>query len=121
MSKFRFREPSIIPGFRVTFGFTLFWLFVIVIIPIVGIYYRTFELDWAGFVSIVTGPRFLAAMRLSFGASLLAALFNVFIGVLVAWVLVRRSALRASDRSGRHFAYGHLRSKRLGRQPFRAV
>jgi sulfate/thiosulfate transport system permease protein len=91
MSKFRFREPSIIPGFRVTFGFTLFWLFVIVIIPIVGIYYRTFELDWAGFVSIVTGPRFLAAMRLSFGASLLAALFNVFIGVLVAWVLVRYS------------------------------
>ncbi|TYR36398.1 sulfate ABC transporter permease subunit CysT [Mesorhizobium microcysteis] len=89
MAQFRFREPSIIPGFRVTFGFTLFWLFLIVIIPILGIYYRTFELDWAGFTSIVTGQRFLAALRLSFGASLLAAMFNVVIGVLIAWVLVR--------------------------------
>jgi sulfate transport system permease protein len=85
----RFREPSIIPGFRLTFGFTIFYLAIIVIIPIVGLYLRMFELDWPSFVAIVTGPRFVAAMQLSFGASLLAAAFNVVVGVIVAWVLVR--------------------------------
>ncbi len=89
MARIRFREPSIIPGFRLTFGFTIFYLSLIVIIPIVGLYLKTFELDWPGFVRIVTGQRFLAALKLSFGASLLAAFFNVIIGVLVAWVIVR--------------------------------
>ena len=89
MANIRFREPSIIPGFRLTFGFTIFYLMLIVIIPIVGLFLKTFELDWASFERIVTGPRFLAALRLSFGTSLLAALFNVVIGVVIAWVLVR--------------------------------
>jgi sulfate transport system permease protein len=89
VTRIRFREPSIIPGFGLTFGFTIFYLLLIVIVPIIGLYVKTFELDWEAFVRIVTGPRFLSALRLSFGASLLAALFNVFAGVVVAWVLVR--------------------------------
>jgi len=89
MTRLRFREPSIIPGFRLTFGFTILYLCLIVLIPIVGLYVKTFELDWPRFVQIVTGPRFLAALRLSFGASLLAATFNVVVGLIVAWVLVR--------------------------------
>lgn len=89
MATLRFREPSIIPGFRLTFGFTIFYLALIVIIPILGLYWKTLELDWASFQQIVTGPRFLAALRLSFGASLLAAAFNVIIGTVIAWVLVR--------------------------------
>ena len=89
MAHFRFREPSIIPGFRLTFGFTIFYLLLIVLLPIAGLYFKTFELDWAAFQRIVTGPRFLAALRLSFGASLLAAAFNVVIGTVIAWVLVR--------------------------------
>ena len=89
MTTLRFREPSIIPGFRLTFGFTIFYLMIIVLIPIAGLFLKTFELDWQTFTEIVTGPRFLAALRLSFGASLLAAAFNAVIGVLVAWVLVR--------------------------------
>ena len=89
VTRFRFRQHSIIPGFRLTLGFTLLYLSLIVLIPIAGLYLRVFELDWPGFVAIVTGPRFLAAMRLSFGASLLAAAFNVVAGVLIAWVLVR--------------------------------
>ncbi len=89
MARIRFREPSIIPGFRLTFGFTILYLSLIVLIPIVGLYIKTFELDWPAFWRIVTGPRFQAALRLSFGASLLAALFNVFTGLLVAWVIVR--------------------------------
>jgi len=85
----RFRQQSIIPGFGLTFGFTILYLSLIVLIPIAGLYLKTFELDWAAFQRIITGPRFLAALRLSFGASLLAAAFNVIIGGIVAWVLVR--------------------------------
>lgn len=89
MARIRFREASIVPGFRLTFGFTIFYLSLIVLIPIIGLYIKTFELDAERFYAIVTGPRFLAALKLSFGASLLAALFNVVIGVMIAWVLVR--------------------------------
>jgi sulfate transport system permease protein len=89
MTRFRFREPSIIPGFRLTFGFTILYLSLIVLIPIVGLYFKTFELTWDQFVAIVTGPRFLAALRLSFGTSLFAAAFNVVVGLAIAWVLVR--------------------------------
>ena len=89
MQTFRFREPSIIPGFGLTFGFSIFWLLLIVIVPIVGLFIKTFELDWDTFMRIVSGPRFQAALKLSFGTSLLAALFNVVIGMLIAWVLVR--------------------------------
>jgi sulfate transport system permease protein len=89
MKRVRFRQHSIIPGFRLTFGFTLLYLSAIVLIPIIGLYIKTFELSWDQFVAIVTGPRFLAAMRLSFGAAMFAAFFNVVIGVAIAWVLVR--------------------------------
>jgi sulfate transport system permease protein len=89
MARLRFHRPSIIPGFWLTFGFTILYLSAIVLIPIAGLYFETFNLDWDAFYRVVSGPRFLAALRLSFGASLLAALFNVFIGVLIAWVLVR--------------------------------
>ena len=89
MARFRFRQQSIIPGFGLTFGFTIFYLSLIVLVPIIGLFIKTFELDLADFQRIITGPRFLAALRLSFGASLLAALFNVIIGVVIAWVIVR--------------------------------
>jgi sulfate transport system permease protein len=89
MARLRFRQQSIIPGFGLTFGFTIFYLSIIVLIPIFGLFIKTFELEWADFQRIITGPRFLAALRLSFGASLLAALFNVIIGVIIAWVIVR--------------------------------
>ena len=89
MKRVAFRQPSVIPGFRLTFSFTIFYLCLIVIFPIVGLFAKTFDLDWNTFVSIVTGPRFIAALRLSFVTSALAALFNVVIGLLIASVLVR--------------------------------
>src|SRR5690606_18522396 len=89
LAGFQFRQHSIIPGFHLTFGFTIFYLGLVVIIPTIGLYLKMFELDWDGFVRIVTGPRFLAAMQLSFGASFLAAAFNVVLGVVLAWVLTR--------------------------------
>jgi sulfate transport system permease protein len=70
-------------------GITLFYLSVIVLIPFGGLVARTFELSWPEFWRLATTPRALAAYRLTFGASLAAALANAVFGTLLAWVLVR--------------------------------
>ena len=83
------RQRSILPGFGLSLGATLAYLGLIVLIPLGGMVLRTAELSGAQFWRTVTEPRVLAAYRLSFGASLLAASINVVFGVIVAWVLVR--------------------------------
>jgi sulfate/thiosulfate transport system permease protein len=78
-----------LPGFGLTMGYTLFYLSAIVIIPIAGLFLKSFNLSWAEFWRLVTGARALTAYRLTFGASLIAALINAFFGTLLAWVLAR--------------------------------
>ncbi len=79
----------VLPGFHLTLGYTLFYLFLIVLIPLSALLFKTFSLTWVQFVEAVTAPRVMASYRLTFGASLIAAVVNVFAGLLVAWVLVR--------------------------------
>ncbi len=79
----------VLPGFRLTLGFTLFYLGLIVLLPLAALVAKTMGMSWHAFVESVTAPRVLAALRLSFGAALLAALFNLLFGGIVAWVLVR--------------------------------
>ncbi|HRK37807.1 MAG TPA: sulfate ABC transporter permease subunit CysT [Burkholderiaceae bacterium] len=79
----------VLPGFNITLGFTLFYLCLIVLIPLSALLLKTFTLTWPQFWEAVTAPRVLASYRLTFGASLTAALVNVVFGLLVAWVLVR--------------------------------
>lgn len=79
----------VLPGFNLTLGFTLFYLCLIVLIPLSALLFKTFTLTWPQFWEAVTAPRVLASYRLTFGASLIAALINVVFGLLVAWVLVR--------------------------------
>lgn len=85
----RWRQPSVLPGFGIAFGFTLTYLGLIVLIPLVGLALRPVELGFDGFFKEVTEPRVLAALRLSFGAALVAASVNVVFGLILAWVLVR--------------------------------
>jgi sulfate/thiosulfate transport system permease protein len=85
----RFRQPSVIPGFGLALGLTLTYLSLIVLIPLGGMFLRTATLTWPEFWGIATDPRTLAALRLSFGAAFVAALLNLAMGTLVAWVLVR--------------------------------
>jgi sulfate/thiosulfate transport system permease protein len=79
----------ILPGFGLTLGFTLVYLSLIVLIPLSAAFLRTFELGWQELWSVVTAPRVLASLRVSFGASILAACINLVFGLIVAWVLVR--------------------------------
>ena len=83
------RRPSVIPGFGLTLGFTLFYLTLIILIPLSGVAWRTTELGWSEFWAIATDERTLKALRISFGTSLIAATVNVVFGTLLAWVLVR--------------------------------
>lgn len=83
------RRLNVLPGFGLTMGYTLLYLGVIVLIPIAGLFLRVFELTWADFWKLATTGRALAAYKLTFGASLVAALVNGIFGTLLAWVLVR--------------------------------
>lgn len=84
------RAPRrVLPGFNLTLGYTVLYLSLIVLIPLSALVFKTFTLSWDQFWAAVSSPRVLASYRLTFGASLIAALVNVVFGLLVAWVLVR--------------------------------
>lgn len=80
---------SVLPGFTLSFGITLFWLSVIVLIPLSAVFARSAAGGWSAFVSSALSPRAIAAYELSFGAALIAAAINCVFGLVVAWVLVR--------------------------------
>ncbi|MBN9345449.1 MAG: sulfate ABC transporter permease subunit CysT [Devosia sp.] len=84
-----FVKPSVVPGFGLTFGYTLLYLSLIVLIPIIGLFLKAAQVPLEDIVRIATAPRTLNALRVSFGASFIAALVNIVFGLIVAWVLVR--------------------------------
>jgi len=85
-----FRRPhSVLPGFNLALGYTLFYLGLIVLIPLSAAFIKTFSLTWESFWATVTAPRVLASYWLTFRTSLLAAAINAVFGLLTAWVLVR--------------------------------
>ncbi len=83
------RGGSPLPGFGLALGFTLLYLGLMVMIPLSTVFLKTATMTWSHFWSTVSGPRALAAYRLSLGASFIAASINVLFGLLVAWVLER--------------------------------
>jgi sulfate transport system permease protein len=84
-----FRKPSVIPGFGLALGFTLTYLSLIVLIPLGALVLKTASLGWPEFWRLATDPRTVAALRVSFGISFIAASVNAVFGLIVAWVLVR--------------------------------
>lgn len=83
------RQPSILPGFGLTLGYTIFYLTVIILIPLAALIWRSAELGWQEFISIALDERTLRSLEVSFGSALIAAGINVVFGVVTAWVLVR--------------------------------
>jgi len=80
-----------LPGFRLTLGFTLFYLSAIVLVPFAALLLRAMGISWADFLHLATTERAISAYRMTFGASIIAALVNAVFGTLLAWVLVRYS------------------------------
>lgn len=83
------RKPSVLPGFGLTFGTTIGWLSLIVLIPIATIFLKAAGMGWSHFIEVGFSSRAMAAYRLSFGTAAAAGLVNAVFGLLVAWVLVR--------------------------------
>ncbi len=82
---------NVLPGFGLSLGFTIFYLSMIVLIPLAALGIKSASLSWHDFYSTVTDSFVIAALKLSLGASLFAAVINSIFGLLVAWVLVRYS------------------------------
>ncbi len=85
----KLKEYSVIPGFKRTLGFTIFYLVLIVIIPLSGLLLKSTTMGWGHFWGAISSARTLAALRLSFSTALASSLINAVFGLLVAWVLVR--------------------------------
>jgi len=73
----RWRTPSVIPGFGLTMGFTVFYLSLIVLIPLGSMILFTSKMSWEAFYQAVTHPQVVASYKLSFFASLAAAIINL--------------------------------------------
>lgn len=86
---FRFRQHSVLPGFGLTLGFTVFYLSILLLLPVAALVIYTLQMPWAEFWATVSHPQVLQSYKLSFAASLIGALINLLFGALVAWVLVR--------------------------------
>ena len=85
----RWRNPSALPGFGLSLGFTLFYLSVVVLVPLAALIIRPWQIGWNGFVDLLSDFRVLHALELSFGGAAIAAAINTVFGLIVAWVLVR--------------------------------
>ena len=89
MHRWRWREPSVLPGFGPALGCTLLYLGLVVLLPLSMLVVRSTDLGWQGLLDTVTTPRVLTSFRLTFGTALIAAAINTVCGLLVAWFLVR--------------------------------
>lgn len=78
-----------LPGFGLSLGYTLFYLSLLVLLPLSGLFFRSAGIPWEEFWKVVTSPRVIASYKLSFSTAAAAALINVVFGLIVAWVLVR--------------------------------
>lgn len=85
----RFSSASSLPGFGLSLSFTLFYLFIVVLLPLIAMISFTSSLSLEELRTIIWQPRVLSAFKVTLLAAFFAALFNVFLGLLIAWVLVR--------------------------------
>jgi sulfate transport system permease protein len=83
------RTKSALPGFRLTLGFTLLYLGLIVFFPLSALVFKTTSLSWDEFVKAVAAPNAVASYQLTFGAAFIGAAVNVVFGTILAWTLIR--------------------------------
>lgn len=89
LASLKIKRNSVLPGFGLSLGFTMFYISLLVILPLSMIFINSVTVEWSKIWETISDPRVVASYKLSFGASFLAAFINVIFGVLIAWVLVR--------------------------------
>jgi len=82
-------KSRILPGFGLTLGLTLFYLSLVVIIPVAGLIFKASQISFSSLLTLLSDARILHAFKVSIGAALISASINAIIGFVIAWVLVR--------------------------------
>lgn len=83
------KKITVLPGFKLTLGYTVLYISILVLLPLSTLVWNTMQLSWADFWAVITDPRVVASYKVTFGTALIAALINVIFGTMIAWVLVR--------------------------------
>ncbi|MFJ8261263.1 sulfate ABC transporter permease subunit CysT [Rummeliibacillus sp. NPDC094406] len=86
---FRKKKLTVLPGFKLSLGFTLLYLSILVLLPLSMLFWNTMQLSWHDFIKTITDARVVASYKLTFGTSFVAAIINVVFGTIIAWVLIR--------------------------------
>ncbi|MEH7480807.1 sulfate ABC transporter permease subunit CysT [Neobacillus drentensis] len=89
LASLKMKRNSVLPGFGLSLGFTMFYISILVILPLSMIFINSVTVEWSKIWETISDPRVVASYKLSFGAAFFAAFINVIFGVLIAWVLVR--------------------------------
>ena len=85
----RLKQRNVIPGFGLTFGYTILVLSLVVLLPLCALLIRASSIGFGGISDVIRDPRVASALRVSFGVSFAAAIFASLFGFVVAWVLTR--------------------------------
>ncbi|MEE2022832.1 sulfate/thiosulfate ABC transporter permease CysT [Alkalimonas mucilaginosa] len=83
------RSKRVLPGFTISLGSSLFFISLVILLPITGLVVQTAQLSWAEYWSIISDPRVVASYKVTASAALVASIFNLFFGLLMAWILTR--------------------------------
>lgn len=87
--KQKHKKITVLPGFKLTLGYTILYISILVLLPLSTLVWNTMQLSWSDFWAIITDPRVVASYKVTFGTALIAAIINVIFGTIIAWVLVR--------------------------------
>lgn len=83
------KKMTVLPGFKLTLGYTVLYISILIFLPLSTLVWNTMHLSWADFWAVITDPRVVASYKVTFGTALIAAIINVLFGTMIAWVLVR--------------------------------
>ncbi|OEY65335.1 sulfate ABC transporter permease subunit CysT [Marinobacter sp. X15-166B] len=87
--KVRSVTARVLPGFGLSLGISLFFISLVLLLPMTGLVMHTAGMGWDNFWFVVTDPRVVASYKVTLWTALAASVFNCFFGLLLAWVLVR--------------------------------
>jgi sulfate transport system permease protein len=82
-------SKRVLPGFGISLGSSLFFISLVILLPITGLIVQTAELSWAQYWTIISDPRVVASYKVTASAAAVASIFNLFFGLLMAWILTR--------------------------------
>ena len=87
--KVSIKKYSNLPGFNISIGFTIFYVSILLLIPLSTIFFNSLNISFKEFIEIVTNERVIKSYKISFGTAFIAAIINMIFGLVIAWIIVR--------------------------------